>query len=287
MSLDSIQNINRSSEIGSEQARAKSLRIDKEGSVTFKQSNVLKMLIVAYTDKTMQDKIPSPSTFYIPINPESIKRDYRSSYEERRGHGNQGTDPRYVNSHPEQISLDFTLDGTQSIEGYVYQQQISSPVGPTTNNYQSVSEQINALKNIIYTINKDTHKPNHLKLFWGKDFVFPCILTNLNINFTLFDREGNALRAKINATFKKYIEPKSREIGQGNQSPDISHVRIAKQGDRLDLMTYRIYNTSQYVLQVASANGLSTIRNIGAGTEIYFPPIVEEELAGSSNSNSE
>ena len=60
-------------------------------------------------------------------------------------------------------------------------------------------------------------------------------------------------------------------------SPDLTHYRKGTAGDRLDLLTYKIYDDSKYVLQVASANGLTSFRNLRAGTDLYFPPFDKNE----------
>ena len=56
-----------------------------------------------------------------------------------------------------------------------------------------------------------------------------------------------------------------------------AHHRVIKQGDRLDLMTYGIYNDPKYFLQVAKANGLTSIRRLQPGNDIYFPPFNKNE----------
>ncbi len=61
------------------------------------------------------------------------------------------------------------------------------------------------------------------------------------------------------------------------KSPDLTHVRSVKAGDRLDLMTNKIYNDSKYVTQIAKANGLTTIRKIKPGKDLVFPPLDKTE----------
>ena len=61
-------------------------------------------------------------------------------------------------------------------------------------------------------------------------------------------------------------------------SPDLTHYRKMEQGERLDLLTFNIYNDPKYLLQVAKANSLSSIRNVQAGKELYFPPFDKNEI---------
>jgi polyribonucleotide nucleotidyltransferase len=53
---------------------------------------------------------------------------------------------------------------------------------------------------------------------------------------------------------------------------------LVKEGDRLDLLTYSIYNDSNYFLQVGKVNGYTTVRKIAPGKQIYFPPFDKNEV---------
>lgn len=56
-------------------------------------------------------------------------------------------------------------------------------------------------------------------------------------------------------------------------SPDLSHYQKVQQGDRLDLMTYKIYNDSKYFQEVAYVNKLTSTRNVQPGFNMNFPPL--------------
>jgi hypothetical protein len=84
---------------------------------------------------------------------------------------------------------------------------------------------------------------------------------------------GNPLRAKITATFVKYETPVAVAAAARMSSPDLTHQRISKEGDRLDYLTFTIYDNTNYILQVAKANDLTSIRRIKPGLELFFPPI--------------
>ena len=49
---------------------------------------------------------------------------------------------------------------------------------------------------LAFYMNGDTHEPNYLRVSWG-DLNFSCRLSSVNINYTSFDRQGNALRAEL------------------------------------------------------------------------------------------
>ncbi len=227
--------------------------------------NVTKAKIVAYTDKDFRTEDKKAEPFIIPVNPESYTQNFQIKVEEREGQGNQKTAPKYVATAPEKLRLDFVLDGTGTIEGYTETQKIS------------VHKQIKKFKELVYFMDGDKHRPRFIKVLWGM-MNFQCIIESFDINFTLFDKNGYPLRAKISATFLESVAAEERIRTEGKNSPDLSHARVVKEGDRLDLMTYKIYNDSKYFLQIAKANGLTTLRQIKSGRTIMFPPFDKTEV---------
>lgn len=92
-------------------------------------------------------------------------------------------------------------------------------------------------------------------------------MKSVDVNYTLFDRMGNPLRAELDCVF----------TGDGDvpemQSPDVTHARAVDSGDSLPLMSSRIYDDPSYYMKVAEANNLDSVRNIPAGESIVFPPV--------------
>ncbi len=83
------------------------------------------------------------------------------------------------------------------------------------------------------------------------------------------------MRAKLTATFLNYVAKEERLARERRNSPDLTHYRTVKQGDRLDLMSFAIYNDPKYLLQVGMVNALSSIRNVKPGIELYFHPSIK------------
>jgi hypothetical protein len=226
--------------------------------------SIEKVQIFAYTDKefrTPNNSVPQP--FYIPINPENYSKTFKIKTDDRRGHGNEGTDPRYESTAPEELKLDFLLDGTEAIEGYRYTDPDKKPV----------KEQLHLFLETVYRMEEKIHRPNFLKVIWGECLAFACVLSNLDLQYTLFEANGDPLRVKISATFLKCVGDAEIEARSRTCSPDLTHLRTVKAGDRLDLMTYNIYNDARYLLQVAKVNSLSTVRRVKPGAELRFPPL--------------
>ncbi|MCX7099059.1 MAG: hypothetical protein NTV43_14250 [Methylococcales bacterium] len=225
---------------------------------------VEKVRIFAYTDKQttkLNNSVNQP--FYLPLNPENYSKNYKIETDKRKGHGNQGTDPRYMWTESEELKLDFILDGTGAIENYQY----------TDPSIKSAKDQLALFLKTVYQIEGKSHRPNFLKVHWGQHLTFTCILSSLDVNYQLFESSGDPLRIKLSATFLNYLTSEERAARERLSSPDLTHVRETKAGDRLDLMTHDIYNDTKYLLQVAQANDLNTIRRMDSGMKLRFPPI--------------
>ena len=232
------------------------------------RKELLKITIHSYSDRNYTASSEDVSRrFIIPINPETFTKNYKIEVDQRRGHGNHGTDPRFKSTVPEQLRLEFVLDGTKTMEGYKF----------TSDSKKEVKDQLQAFLSAVYDFEGEIHRPRFLKLFWGEDMKFPCILSNLDINYTLFNPDGTPLRVKINATFLNYLAQQARTARERQSSPDLTHYRKSTASDRLDLLTFKIYNDSKYFLQVARANGLTSLRNLTPGIDLYFPPFNKKE----------
>lgn len=224
-----------------------------------------KVRICAYTDNTFAGE--PVKIFHLPLNPENYSKNLKVETDNRRGHGNQGTDPRYKGTVPEELKIDFIIDGTGAVENYRY----------TDPDKVCAKDQLQLFLDVVYRINGQIHRPNFLKVHWGKHLTFSCILSNLEINYQLFEPAGEPLRIKLSTTFLNYLSPKERVERERLGSPDLTHMRQTKAGDRLDLMTHNIYKDTKYLLQVAQANGLTSFRRLDSGVDLHFPPIDKAE----------
>jgi hypothetical protein len=227
-------------------------------------SKVLSKLIIHSFEKN--DFREESLSFTTPINPETFTKTNHVELDMTRGHGQPGTDPKYKSTAPEELKIEFILDGTKTMEGYVKKY-----------NDMEVTEQLKEFTDCVYQYKGNIHRPRFLIVRWGSEIKFPCVLSNMDINYSLFKPNGDPLRAKVGATFVKYDTPEAIFRANNINSPDLTHIKIFTQGSRLDLMTYKIYNDVNFFLQIARSNNLSSVRNIKTGTDLYFPPINKNE----------
>lgn len=247
--------------------------------------NLQKLRIYSFEDKEFQDPGEGISTvkpsFETPINPESFSKNLKIDVDVRRQHGGRGTDVRFKSTAPEELKVDFVLDGTGLMEGYKFENYVTRVDSDNLEREHlevvSVHDQLDKFLNCVYKLSSKIHRPKFLLIIWGSEIRFRCVLSNLDINYTLFHPDGTPIRAKLSCTFVDYKTREQRIAEDRPSSPDLTHYRKVKAGDKLHQMTYRIYNDPKYILQVSRANRLTSFRQLAAGTDIYFPPFDQTE----------
>lgn len=216
------------------------------------EGNLSKLQIIAYTDDRFQEEGESIS---VPVNPAKYDRTFKIKYNEEQEQGTQGNNPPFNKTPPEELQFEFLYDGTGVVSGS-----------------HDIRSKIEQFKQTVYKVEGKIHRPNFLKILWG-DLSFNCVLKDLKISYTLFKPDGTPIRALLNATFMAVVEEERRAAEQGNNSPDLTHVRFVKEGDTLPLMTYRIYGDTSLYIQVAKFNGIKNFRNLTPNMRIVFPPV--------------
>ena len=228
-------------------------------------SALSKMVIHSFTDKDYKKEVTT-LLFTVPINPETFTKNYKVDLDTRTGHGQPGTQPGYKASPPEDLKIDFVLDGTGTMQGY-----------PSQYAGMSVHDQLQKFLDCVYTFNSETHRPPFVTVVWGSEINFKGILANVDLNHTLFLPNGNPLRIKVSATFKKSESDQARTADNAPESPDLTKYLKVQQGDRLDWLTYTKYNDPKYFLQVGRVNNLVTVRKIAPPQDLYFPPFAQND----------
>lgn len=212
------------------------------------------MSVVAYPNNKYSGKGTGKAS--VKINPSSYTHNHTVNYDKSIPQGAPGTTLQFKGIAPETVSFDIYFDATGAIE----------------NNTVPVKTQIDQFKKVCFKYNGAIHEPNYLIISWGT-LVFKCKLTSLNISYTLFKQDGTPLRAKASVTFEEALDATIISKGANNNSPDLTHSVVFKQGDTLPLICDRIYGDSSYYLEVAKFNNIVNFRSIAPGTKLYIPPI--------------
>ncbi len=212
-----------------------------------------KLLIEAYRDAEYNDK--DSVEFTAMFNPQQYAIKYEVESDDTSGSGTSGSAPTFQRLKPQDLTLDFTIDGTGA-------------TGETVD----VPDKIEEFLAVAYEYHGDEHRPRYLKIIWGT-LIFKCVLKSANIQHSLFNPEGKSLRAKITSVFTGFIEDNLRAAREDSSSPDLTHMRVVKDGDTLPLMVHKIYGDPKYYFQVARVNKLKNLKKLETGQKIYFPPL--------------
>lgn len=244
-----------------------------------------KLKITAYNSTGATNKLSTnPSDSYMAlVNPEKYAIQYQINLNARKVPGNAGSDPSYIDTSPPTLQFDFLFDATGVIPkpstlGVIGDIPVVGAIASAVSNIASSQEQYDVMKEIIkfnsvvFAYKGTQHSPRKVQILWGQ-LIFDGNLTTLNFDFKLFKPDGTPLRAVATAAFLGTITDKLRVAAQGDQSPDLTHIRQVQNGDTLPLMTYRIYGDASYYLEVARVNNLTNFRNLKAGDSLKFPPL--------------
>jgi hypothetical protein len=189
------------------------------------------------------------------VNPNELTIAYEMEYDAAQGSGTTGSRMNFKKMKPGDLSLTFFLDGTGA-NGRILDVQASVEKFQTVTGY-----------------NGNIHRPNYLKVVWGKLQVKRCVLKSASIAYKMFKADGTPLRAVITAAFTDSSDDQTRVALAQDQSPDLTHMRVVKAGDDLPTLCREIYGDQRFYLKVAEANRIDDFRALVPGTRLLFPPL--------------
>ncbi|MFV0591120.1 MAG: hypothetical protein ACK5M7_07020 [Draconibacterium sp.] len=231
---------------------------------------LVKLQIKAYSDEQFNNEVAN-GEFRTLLNPEKYIFKYKVEQNDQQASGTSSSAPRYNRTPPEDLELEFIFDRTGVLLNYG-DPSTASDDHLSVDEGVGIADDVDQFKRVVFDYNGDEHRPNYLIITWGA-LLFKGVLTEMDITFKLFKSDGTPLRATATAKFKGFIEDNLRVALENNTSPDLTHVRIVKEGDTLPLMTFRIYGDSKYYLEVAKVNKITNFRKLKVGQQIFFPPI--------------
>ena len=187
------------------------------------------------------------------FNPTELSYSRTNEYEWQQPAGASKPQLQYKGGEPDEISLEFFFDGTGVIDSD-----------------QSVRERIEGFLELT-SYQGEAHQPFYLHLWW-KSFNFRGIRTKADVTYTLFDRDGEPLRATLAITLREALPPEEVTRDENNTSPDLYQTWRVAEGDTLDLIAHRVYGDSGYWRPIAAANRLVNPLSLDPGRVLRLPP---------------
>ena len=203
-------------------------------------------------------------------NPEKYSESFSIEYEDKAPKGAINADLKFKKIKGGGLDLTFIFDSTGVLhsnnKGDI---DLKSPV-----DVESVPDQIQRFKKAVAQYDSETHEPTYVVIYWGKRWeLFKGRLSKMKITHSLFKSDGTPIRSKADVSFISSSPQETQDLEKKTNSPDLTHIRVVKEGDTLPLMTHRIYGDSKYFLEIARVNKLTNFRRLKPGTKIVFPPL--------------
>ncbi|EGV18808.1 CIS tube protein [Thiocapsa marina] len=215
-----------------------------------------KLIIKAYRDELCNKEIDN---FQVQINPERYAQTFTTAFTEDGGVDTAGVISKFKTQQPQEVSFEFYLDATGVVDG----------IGGG----KDLTAQIRAFKRVAYDYNRDLHSPNYLKLWWGSEWSFKCMLASLNVDYMLFDPDGLPLRAKLSTRFRQFLTPEEVPKRSPSRSTDLTHSRLVKDGVSLTGLCFEVYRDSTLYAKLARANDRDDLVHLPPGEVLLFPPV--------------
>lgn len=206
--------------------------------------------------------------YSFPFNPSSLKIGTSNNFNLSQPFGYSGINPKFIATKPRLISVELVIDPSAE-PLYSYTEDTGIPVKETK---KTLPERIEIFEALV-GYNSSSHRPNYLKLSWGKALNMNTALKEYHVIYGRFNEKGEPTRANIQAEFLEVISSKKMLAAQGRQSPDVSHMIEVQEGDTLPHLCENIYGDKKYYIEIAKLNGIKSLRQLTPGLKLYFPPL--------------
>lgn len=151
--------------------------------------------------------------FVAMISPDTFERSFSFQYGGNKLAKDQSTEGKHISTDPVSYSFTLVIDGT----------------GIVGENYNDVNAQLNALMAVLFSSDNDLgiYTPHHVAITYCGE-VFDCTVTSFKISYTLFNKDGKPLRAKVACGFKsKHLKtPEEEEAKNEQEKPSPESIKV-------------------------------------------------------------
>lgn len=247
----------------------------------FDQGKLEKMTVRAYLPTSSPDDTPELSpdpedSYIVQVNPASYTLEHQVNYAPRQRQGDSGQDAVFRNAEPVTMDFDFLFDATGVIPppSELGDVPLVGAVASALSDAEDcvVMDEIQKFNRVVYTYDGESHRPRKVLLSWGT-LAFTCALKSASYEFKLFKPDGTPLRAQATCSFQEARTDSERALIENNSSPDLTHRATVREGDKLPLMVYRVYNDASVYMDVARSNRIINFRQLRTGAQIAMPPL--------------
>lgn len=269
----------------------------KKLSKTFGSGKLEKACVVTYKKTGRQFKIDTKQQVQFNPSEYTIRRGVKLSSKKPLGKDSAPSSVQAVYGEPSVLAVTLYFDSyTELKSGEGLAAAAGSKVGG------ALKSKFNELKpkslpsfdmneesspDVFYTVNKlfddllstikyayEEHEPPYVGFVWGDHLHFVGKIRSYNVQYTMFDRDGTPVRAKLSLVLVgEEMALTMAEILFPNESPDRTKQRTLHYGDQLWMMALNEYGDPAHWKTIAQANGILNPREAGGVRRLKVPPI--------------
>lgn len=218
------------------------------------------LTLTGYSDEQFTTQAPAPSQYVAMLNPSSISLERGVDHSEDSS-GTSAAAPKFKQLPSDTLSFELIIDCT----------------GVVDDTRTDLKTELDTLSAVVRDYKSAIHRTNYVTVVWGSTLNFKGVLTNMSVNYTFFRPDGTALRAKVKLDFRSYIDAATLAKQQNQQSPDVTHHILVRDGDSLPLIAQSVYRRPEFFVALARANRLDKFRHLAGGTTLLTPPLKAAE----------
>ncbi len=186
---------------------------------------------------------------------------------------------QFVRGETQTLALELFLDRSDRV-GYTTPAAAgpggsgATPPGggmPSSTPFAGIDTELQLLR-LMVTIDSGLHAPPVIEFHWGK-LTFRGVVASYTEKFQMFDEAGNALRARVTLSLKKYSPPLLQARATSPESPDRTKTRVVREGERIDVIAVEEYGDAAHWPVIARANQLARPRVLSPGSVLLIPPL--------------
>jgi nucleoid-associated protein YgaU len=216
------------------------------------QSSTLVKALIEVLDNEGNRK-DEPEEIPVMFNPTEYSLDKQLNIDQKERPGRTAPTEQFVSGNAESLSTEFLFDTMES-------------GGDVRKTY---TDRIDSL--LVADQSQNPPEPPKCRFVWGS-LIFKGRLKSAKKTFTMFDRDGVPVRAKVQVTFEgsRILEEESSAAQE--QSGDGTRSHTVTEGDTLWDIAGAEYGDPQQWRRIADANGVENPRTLQVGTVLEIPP---------------
>lgn len=216
-------------------------------------TQLTKLTIDAYADLTFG--VPAYRlTWQAMLNPTELSFSRKNHYEATQSAGTSAPQQSFSGGEPDAVQLDLLLDGTGVVGD-------PGSIGPV----------LDALLELTQ-FQGEEHQPYYVHAYWGR-FSFRGILTQVDVTYKMFDRDGEPLRATVKLSLKEALSKEEVVAEDRPSSPDLYQTWLVRDEETLDAIAAHVYGDPALWRPLAAANRLTNPRGLVTGQVLLLPPM--------------